>query len=92
MMVHTPNAYEKGKYEILNFQSSVKSKEISIEINSETGKDFQVSDKEITLIIHSIPVPPKKIKKYRSEWNSEKHLLKIIIPYKNIKQTIKIKL
>jgi len=88
----TPNAYEKGKYEILNFQSSVKSKEISIEINSETGKDFQVPDKEITLIIHSIPVPPKKIKKYRSEWNSEKHLLKIIIPYKNTKQTIKIKL
>ena len=63
----TPNAYEKGKYEILTFQSSVKRKEISIEINSETGKNFQASDKEITLIIHSISVPPKKIKKYRYE-------------------------
>ena len=70
----------------------MKNKEISIEINSETGKDFQAYDKEITLIIHSIPVPPKKIKKYRYEWDSEKHLLKIIIPYKNTKQTIKIKL
>jgi len=88
----TPNAYEKGKYEILTFQSLVKSKEISIEINSKVGKDFQASDKEITLIIHSIPVPPKKIKKYRSDWDVEKHQLKIIIPYKNSKQTIKIKL
>lgn len=88
----TPNAFEKGEYEILNFQSSSKKNELQIEISSEIGKNYHPSTKEITLIIHAFPVQPKKIKKYKYKWDAEKHVLKIRIPYQNKKQTVKIKL
>ena len=88
----TPRAYEKKEYELLRFQSAVNSKELSIEIGTEIGKNFISSNKEITLVIHSLPVQPEKVKKYNHEWDIEKHVLKIKIPYQNKKQIIKIKL
>ncbi len=88
----TPNAFEKGKFEILNFKSTRKGKYLVIEINSEIGKYFNAQNKEISLIIHNISVKPKKIKGYKFEWNSDKNTLKIQVKYLNKKQIIKIKL
>ncbi|MEN8185859.1 MAG: TIM-barrel domain-containing protein [Bacteroidota bacterium] len=88
----TPNAFEKGKYEILNFTGSTNNNELVIEINSETGKDFRPKNKEIELIIHNISSKPKKIKHYKYHWNSNKKTL--TIPVIDIKKelTIRIKL
>ncbi len=50
----TPNAFEKGEYEILNFNSIKNSKAVVIKLKSEIGKNFQSSDKNINVIIHNI--------------------------------------
>ena len=50
----TPNTFEKGEFEILNFNGNANSKTVTIKLNSEIGKNFQSSEKNIALIIHNI--------------------------------------
>jgi alpha-glucosidase (family GH31 glycosyl hydrolase) len=50
----TPNAFENGEYEILNFNGNVNSKTVVIKLKSEIGKNFQSSDKNLNVIIHNI--------------------------------------
>lgn len=88
----TPDTFEKGAYELLHFKSTRKGKFLILEIDSEVGENYQPKEKQIKIIIHNITTKPKKVKKYKSEWNSKKHTLKIIVDYQNNKQSIKIKL
>ena len=88
----TPEAFEKGKYEIIKLTASENKIGVSITIDSEIGKNFDAQHKEISLIIHNISVKPKKIKGYQYTWNSEKNILIIPVKYLNKKQTIRIKL
>ncbi len=88
----TPDAFEKEKFEILNFKGSVSNKFLVIEIDCEIGENYLAQNKEIELVIHNISVQPKKVRKYKSYWNSEKNILRIPIQYSNKKQIIKIKL
>jgi oligosaccharide 4-alpha-D-glucosyltransferase len=55
----TPNAFEKGEYEILNFNGNFNGKVVVVKFNSEIGKSFQFSDKNVNLIVHNIK--PKTI-------------------------------
>jgi oligosaccharide 4-alpha-D-glucosyltransferase len=57
----TPNAFEKGAFEILNFSSTVTAKEITLKINTTVGKSFSSADKNVTLLVHNISVKPTKI-------------------------------
>lgn len=57
----TANAFEKGMYEILTFQSELKPDEIHINFNSLQGKNYQNVDKNVTLIIHNTSSKPKKV-------------------------------
>jgi oligosaccharide 4-alpha-D-glucosyltransferase len=57
----TPNAYEKGAFEILNFSSNVTTKEIALKINTTVGKSFVSTDKNVTLLVHNISAKPTKI-------------------------------
>jgi len=50
----TPNAFEKGEYEIVHFGSTVGSKTLSLQLRTETGKSYTVSQKRITLLVHNI--------------------------------------
>ncbi|WP_395048975.1 TIM-barrel domain-containing protein [Flavobacterium sp.] len=50
----TANAFEKGEFEILNFNGNINNKTAVIKMNSEIGKNFQSLDKNINLIIHNI--------------------------------------
>jgi len=50
----TANAFEKGESEILNFNANSNSKSVAIKLNSEIGKNFQSSDKNVNLIVHNI--------------------------------------
>ncbi|MCK4562477.1 MAG: DUF5110 domain-containing protein, partial [Flavobacteriaceae bacterium] len=77
----TPNAFEKGQFELLNFKSTLSGKYLVIEIDSEIGKNFDAQHKEISLIVHNISVKPKKIKGYKFEWNSDRNTLKILVNY-----------
>jgi oligosaccharide 4-alpha-D-glucosyltransferase len=55
----TPNAFEKGEYELLKFNSSLTNNQVTIQLSTEVGKKFISSDKNINLIIHNIN--PKRI-------------------------------
>jgi oligosaccharide 4-alpha-D-glucosyltransferase len=72
-----PNAFEKGEYEILNFIGNYNSKTVTIKLNTDLGKSFASSDKNVNLILHNIK--PKTI-----SINGK------IIPFKMNKATIEI--
>ena len=50
----TAKAFEKGSFEILNFNGNTNGKTVTIKLNSEIGKNFQSSDKNVALIVHNI--------------------------------------
>jgi alpha-glucosidase (family GH31 glycosyl hydrolase) len=75
----TPNAFEKGNYEILIFESEFKSNRLEIEIEQKLGKNYQFYSKEITLILHNISKEPKKIKGYDYQWNEQLKTLNISV-------------
>ncbi|QBZ97464.1 glycoside hydrolase family 31 protein [Flavobacterium sangjuense] len=50
----TPNAFEKGQYEILNFNSTNNNKSLVIKIAAVTGKNFTSTDKNVSILIHNI--------------------------------------
>ncbi|WP_372792994.1 TIM-barrel domain-containing protein [Lutibacter sp.] len=88
----TPNAFEKGMYEIFNFESEFKKNCLTIEIETELGNNFNFSSKEINLIVHNISKKPKKVKGYKFTWNAENNTLVIPVLINNSKEkSIKIK-
>ena len=50
----TANAFEKGEFEILNFNSNANGKTIVVKFNSEIGKSFPSFNKNVNLIVHNI--------------------------------------
>ena len=52
----TPNAFEKGQYEIINFNSNNNgnNKSLVIKINTITGKNYTSTDKDVSVLIHNI--------------------------------------
>lgn len=50
----TPNAFEKGYYEMLNFTSSNNSKTLVIKLATTSGKNYTSVDKNVSLKIHNI--------------------------------------
>jgi len=71
----TPNAYEKGKYEILNFESKNTNNILTIGFNADTGNDYNKATRKISLIIHNIKTAPKSVtlgtKVVETDWNEE---------------------
>ncbi len=66
----TFQAYEKGMFEILEYSAKAGRSSLEIELEAETGKNFQTSQKTIDLIIHGINSKPKKIKGIKgSNWS-----------------------
>lgn len=58
----TKQAYQKGKYQILEFESKIKGKWLNFTFEAETGKNYKAKTKNIELIIHNVTFQPKKIK------------------------------
>ncbi len=93
----TVDAYEKGMYEILNFEGEQDKGWLEIEFEAEIGKHYQPQDKHITLIIHNISELPKRIKvgnkKVKGVFNAKKKQLKIPLKWNTSKaKEVKIKL
>ncbi len=89
----TSNAFEKGLYEILNFESNFKNNKLCIEIETKLGENYQFSSKEINLIIHSISKKPKRVKGSNFNWNEKKNTLTIkVLLVKETSKKIKIKI
>jgi oligosaccharide 4-alpha-D-glucosyltransferase len=55
----TPNAYEKGEYELLSFGSHISNNVLKINFYNQAGKKFNPKNKTVNLIVHNIT--PKRI-------------------------------
>ena len=82
----TPNAFEKGNYELLQFESEIEKGNLEIEFESIIGSQYTSNDKQINLIIHNINKSPKRIKvnnkKADFNWNELSKTLIIPINWK----------
>ncbi len=58
----TKHAFEKGKYEILEFEAENEKWGIEIDFEAEMGENYNSETKTIDLIIHNIDKAPKRIK------------------------------
>lgn len=89
----TPYAYEKEMYEVIEFESELKGKTLHIEIEQKLGENFDLSEKNIKLIIHNVSKNPKKIKGYTYEWDEDTKIVTVLVSLNNLKEkNIKIKL
>ena len=50
----TANAFEKGEFEVLNFNGNATGKTVVVKLNAEIGKNFQSIDKNVSFIVHNI--------------------------------------
>jgi alpha-glucosidase (family GH31 glycosyl hydrolase) len=91
----TANAFEKGKYELLEFKSDIKKYWLEIELEAKTGVNYQSKTKQIELILHNINSKPKRIrlngKKIEVNWSSSKNTLTIPLQW-NTSKELKLKL
>ena len=57
----TPNAFEKGQYEMLNFTSTNNGKTLVIKLAATVGKNYTSINKEVSVLIHNIKNKAKRI-------------------------------
>ena len=89
----TPNAFEKGEYEILNFNGNTNGKVLTLKLNAEIGKTFSSTDKNVTLIIHNCKAKKVLIDGKISSFKSNKTTIEIPVYWKKgIPTEIKIQL
>lgn len=55
----TPDAFEKGKYEMLTFISILDKKGFTINIDDKPGKDYTVKNKKYRIYLHGMTVLPQ---------------------------------
>ena len=91
------NAYEKGDFELLEFESEFEKNRLEIELEAENGENFSSNTKTITMIVHNIVKKPRKVKfsgkRIQFEWKEDKQTLTFTIAWNTAKERdIKIKL
>jgi len=50
----TPQAFEKGQFEILNFNGNVNGNTLVLKLTATVGKDFVSTDKNVTIVVHNL--------------------------------------
>jgi hypothetical protein len=58
----TAQAYEQGKYELLNFTSKLQGKALTLKMESEMGKQYQRPERSISLKVHTVTAPPSSVR------------------------------
>ena len=91
----TPNAFEKGKYELLAFKSTLTSEKLVLNFSAEKGMAYPSSNRTITLMIHNISVPPRSVTVDTSSppfyWNETEKTVSITFDWNSAK-TMKIEI
>jgi alpha-glucosidase (family GH31 glycosyl hydrolase) len=91
----TPNAFEKGLYEMLDFKSNLINNVLTINLSNTVGKSFSGTDKNVNLILHHVVNKVKSIaiNGKNTTFKTENNLLEISVNWKtNQNQIIKIQL
>jgi alpha-glucosidase (family GH31 glycosyl hydrolase) len=55
------NAYEKGAFEIINFEAEYEKNILEIDIESEVGPNYMATEKNITFVVYNLPKKPKNV-------------------------------
>jgi len=63
----TFEAYEKGEYEVLEFEAEIERRWLEIDFEAENGDNYDYNTKEIVLKVHNFKSIPKKIKVNRKK-------------------------
>ncbi len=91
----TKQAFEKGKYEILEFEAETKKWGIEIDFEAEIGENYNSETKTIDLIVHNINKGPKWVKldrkKVQFEYDSSKRILTLPVKW-NTSEEIELKI
>lgn len=86
----TKNTFEKGMYELLEFESEFTKNRLKIELEAEIGATYTATSKNITVTIHNINTKPKKIKfhgkRVKFDWNTEKKTVTFDIKWNTKKE------
>tara|TARA_R110001632_G_scaffold38339_2_gene96547 strand:- start:76165 stop:78546 length:2382 start_codon:yes stop_codon:yes gene_type:complete len=89
----TPKAFEKGAFEMLEFEAEVDKKWLEIDFEAEIGTNYQSSEKQIKLVVHNINWTPEMVKLNGKKTIIKKEANTLIIPVKwNTKKEAKIKI
>lgn len=93
----TPNAFEKGQFEQLSFESKLDKKKIELLIQPKLGQNFISEAKTIMLKVHHLKNKPTQIlidnKQTLFDWNQQSKELTVKVSLsKNQQKPIKIKL
>ena len=89
----TPNAFEKGEFEILNFNANSNNGILTIKLNSEIGKKFQSLDKNVNLILHNSNVKSVSINGKTTAFKINSNTIEIPVSWeKGTEKEIKIQL
>jgi alpha-glucosidase (family GH31 glycosyl hydrolase) len=89
----TANAFEKGQYELLEFEVELGKRYIEINFEAEFGENWNPQDKEVELVLHNINWSPKKVKVNRKKRRVSEKENQLKIPVKwNPKKELRIKI
>ena len=78
----TANTFEKGEFEIFNFNSYVSGKLVVVKLNSEIGKNFQSTDRNVDLIMHNIKVKSISVDGKTIKFKTNKTSIEIPVSWK----------
>lgn len=77
----TAQAYEKGAYSLLRFNSAVKGRQLDISFSSQQGRLMPASDRTIKLLVHGIRSKPAQVLSQKQSlpfvWDEQKQLLSV---------------
>jgi alpha-glucosidase/oligosaccharide 4-alpha-D-glucosyltransferase len=80
----TAQAYEQGKYELLHFASKLQGKALSLQVESEAGKQYQRPQRSIALKVHTVTAAPSSVrvdgKVAVFEWDEKTFQLTVELP------------
>lgn len=86
----TKNAFEKGMYELLEFESEFENNRLEIELEAEIGENFSATTKEIDVIVHNIDKKPRKIKfrgrRVKFDWNATQKTVHFTVTWNTEKE------
>ena len=83
----TSEAFEKGLYEILDFETVVKKKSIILTIDTAIGSEYKSQDKKMNLVVHNFSEKPEKIisngKKIKFEYANNTIVVEVALELNN---------
>ncbi|MFZ6675686.1 TIM-barrel domain-containing protein [Undibacterium sp. Xuan67W] len=89
----TSSAYEKGRYELLEFSSAFSAQQLNLYLANRLGRHVDSFDRKVTVCVHNVSSKPSAVKLNQRAipfvWDAQKKQLNIIVDWRaNIAQTV----